>query len=268
MHFSVYLSINSPSISPPHAYTSYRRDRFADRFTRAPSLRSSRSRSLTLPLDEDADGVTGQGTDNKELTSIHDTANHEHRGNAAVKSTARRLQNGKTKADRVLKPVSSKISKPSPKGRGLRRRKLEQQHGATCLGEKTGNSRKTRPVGPQDSNFTSPATFPIHQPDQPGNLNDQPNSPDQEVQSHRASIGLHPEGGQRVTRSRARAPESKLSTTRNAGSLASSMAHKRSRQKPAQGARHSKQENRQKSSREDKTRSGRVSKRPERFGFT
>ena len=227
-----------------------------------------RRRSPTLPLEEDADGKTGQGTNNKEITSIYDTSDHEHRGNAAGRAMTRRLQNGKSKAGRVLKPVSSRISKQSPKDRVLRRRTPKQQHKAKHLSKKTGNSQETRQVEPQDSNLTSPATFPIHQADEPSNLNDQPNSFGQKVQSHRASIDLHREIAQRATRWRTRAVESKLPTKRNAESPASSMATKRSRRNPAQGARHLTQKNEPKSPQKNKTRSGRVSKRPKRFGFT
>ena len=255
-HFSLCKSMNSPFISSLHAYASYHRDRSA----LAPSLHS---RSPTLPLDEDADGETGQEKDNKEFTSMYDTASHEHRDNIAGKARTRRLQDGKSKVGRVLKPVSSRTSKQSIKGRGIRRRTPQKQHEAKRLSKKTRNSQKTRPVERQDSNFTPPATFPIHQADQPGNINNQPNAPDQKVQSHRASINLHPEGVQRATRSRARALESKLSTKRNAESLAS-----RSRRSPAQRAQRSKLEKRRKSPPEHKTRSGRVSKRPKRFGFT
>ncbi len=162
----------------------------------------------------------------------------------------------------------SKVNRVGEMERVLRRRTPKHQHKAKHLSEKTGNSQKTRQVEPQDSNFTSPATFPIHQADEPSNLNDQPNSFDQEVQSDRASIDLHREGAQRATRCRTRALKSKLSTKRNAESPASSTVPKRNRRNPAQRARHSKQKNEPKSPRENKTRSGRVSKRPERFGFT
>ncbi|KAI4139980.1 MAG: hypothetical protein L6R39_006021 [Caloplaca ligustica] len=253
--------MNSPFMSPPHAYASYLRDRSVP----ATLLRS---RSPTLPLDEDAGGERGQGTYNKELMSIYDTASHEHRGNAAGKATTRRLQNGKSTARRVLKPVSSRISKTSPKERVLRHGTPRQQHEAAHSGEKMGNSQKTRQVEPQDSNFTSPATFPIHQADEPGNLNDQPYSCDQELQSHRESIDIHREGAQRATSSRTRALESKLSIKRNAESPASSKIPKRSRRNPAQGARHKKQKDERKIPRENKTRRGRVSKRPEKYGFT
>ena len=258
-HFSLCLSMNFPSISSSHAYASYNRDRSAP----APSLRS---RSPTLPLDEDADGETGQGTDNKELTSMYDTASHEHRGTG--KATTSRLQDGKSEVGRVLKPVSSGISKQPTKKRGIRRLTLQKQHEAKHLGEKTRNSQKMRQVEPQDSNFTFSATFPIHQANQPGNLNDQPNLPNQKVRSYRASINLHPEGTQRITRSWARTLKSKLSTKRNAESLASSIVDKGSRRSPAQEAQHSKLEKRRKSPRKQKARSGRVSKKPERFGFT
>lgn len=221
-----------------------------------------------LSLDEDTDGKTGQGTNKKKITSIYDTSNHEYRGNAAGKATTHGLQDGKSKAGRVLKPVSSRISKQSPKKRVLRRRTPKQQYKAKYLSEKTGNSQKTRQVEPQDSNFTSPATFPIHQTDEPNNLNDQPNSFDQEVQSHRASIDLYQESAQRATRYRTRALESKLSTKRNTESPASNIIPKKSRRNPAQEIRHSKQKNKPKSPQENKTRNKRMSKRSERFGFT
>ena len=265
-HFSVnlslYPSMKTRFISPPQAYASYLRYRIP------PTSLPYRSPTLTLPLEEDADGETHQGADNKELRSIDDTTSHEHRGNAASQARTRSVQSGKSKAGQALKPVSSRISKQSPKQRALRRRTPKQQHEAKHVGGRTGNSQKTRQVEPQDSNSTSSATFSTHHANEPGNLNDRPNSFDKEVQSHGASTDLYRERAQRATRSRTRALENKLSTKRKARSPASSMVPKRNRRNPAQGARRSKQEEKRKSPRENKTRSGRVSKRPERFGFT
>ena len=188
--------------------------------------------------------------------------------NATRKATTPRLQKGKSKGHSILKPVSSRISKKPPQERSLRRRIPKVQHGAENLGEKLGDSQKTGQDEPQNSNFASPATLPPGQADQSGNLNNQPNPPTRQVQPHRTRIALHPNSVQRVTRRRTRAPQSQLSTKMNAESVISSMVHKRRRQNLARGAWHPKQENMQSSPRGYKTKSGRVSKRPERLVFT
>lgn len=235
--------------------------------SRAPAP-STRIRSPTLPLDENADDKTDQWTGNKKSTSTNDTAGNEHRVNGARKATTPRTQKEKSKARSVLKPVPSRISKQPSNKRSLRRRIPRKQHEAKCLGEKAGDSQNTRQEEPQDSNLSPTTTLPAHQVDQPGNLNSQPNPPDQQVEPRRASLTLHPESAQRATRRRTRAPKSKPSTKINVESLTSSMVHKRRWHNPAQEARNPKQENRQRSPREFKTKSGRVSKRPERLGFT
>lgn len=245
-------------MSPSPAYALYRRDRCSP----APS---SRSRSLTLPLDEDADDETGQETDNEKFMSIHKTTGHAHRVNTTSKVITRNIQKRKSKASQVLKPVSSRISKQSPNKRSLQRRIPKQQYEAKQLGEKTGSSPKIRQDKPQESNLTSPATLPTHQVDQPGDLNNRQNSRGRQVRPHRASIALPPHSTQPATRRRAIALQNKKI---NPESPTSSIARKRRRRNSAQGAWHSKQENRQRSPQEYKTKSGRVSKRPERLGFT
>ncbi|MCJ1308053.1 hypothetical protein MMC25_001703 [Agyrium rufum] len=207
-------------------------------------------RSPTLPLDEDADGETGQGIDNAELLST--------------------LQDGKSITSRVLKPVSARISKPASKERVRRRRTSDQQREAKHWGDKMGISRKPRAVEPQVSSFSYTRSFYyIYQAGEPVNLKDQLKASNQQVQSHRASIDLHREGAQHTTRSRMRAAlESKPIAKRKAESPASSMLLKRSRRTLAQMATpHSKRKNERNSPRENRTRSGRVSKRPEKFGF-
>lgn len=241
-----------------HAYTLYCRK------SRAAAI-STRIRSPTLPLDEDADGETSQGTHNKKFKYTYDTAGREDRVNTTNRVAARRVQRGRSKDRSVLKPVPSRISKRP----GLRRRIPESQYAINDSGEKLGDSQKTQQNELQDSNFTSPTTLPIHQADQRGNLNSQPSAPDQRVKPRGANVALHLESALRVTTRRTRASKSKRSTEINVESPTSSMVHKRRRRNSTQKARNSKQENRQRSPpREHKTKSGRVSKRPERFGFT
>ncbi|KAI9706708.1 MAG: hypothetical protein M1836_003718 [Candelina mexicana] len=219
--------------------------------SRAPTP-STRIRSPTLPLDEDADGETDQWTGNKKSMSTSTPG----------------LQKEKSKARSVLKPVSSRVSKQPSNQRSRRRRIPRKQHGAKYLGENAGDTQNPRQEKSQDSNLSSTTTtLPTHQVDQPGNLNSQPISPDRQVQPRRASIALHPESAQQATRRR-RAPKSKLSTKINVESSASSMVHKRRRQNPAQEVQNFKLKNRQQFSQEFKTKSGRVSKRPERLEFT
>ncbi|KAL8645675.1 MAG: hypothetical protein Q9210_006575 [Variospora velana] len=214
------------------------------------------------------DGETGQSTGNKQSPSTNDTRGIEHQVNVARNATTPRPQEGKSKARSVLKPVSSRISKqPLNQQRSLRHRIPRKHHEAENLGEKAGDSQKTRQEEPQDSNLTSTVTLPTHQVDPPGNLNGQPNSPDRQVQPRRASIALHPESVQRANRRRTRAPKSKLSTKINAESPTLIMILNRRGQNPTQKPRNSKQENRQRSPREFKTKSGRISKRPKRLGF-
>lgn len=253
--------MNAPFMSLSHAYALYRSDPHAP-------AKPTRTRSPTLPLDEDAGGETNQGTENKQSRSIYDIADHELRVSAASKATTRRLRNGKLKARPVLKPISSRISKQAPNERSPRRRISKQQHEAKYLGEEPGDSQRTRQDDPQDSNYTHPATLPTHQVDQPGNLTNQPSSPDRQVQPYRASIAPHPKSAQRAVRRRTEAPKSKLFTKINAESPNLSMVYKRRRRNPAQEASRSKQEITQQSPQEYKTKSGRVSKRPERLGST
>ncbi|KAL8932204.1 MAG: hypothetical protein Q9216_006927 [Gyalolechia sp. 2 TL-2023] len=232
--------------------------------SRAPAI-PTRIRSPTLPLDEDADGETSRGTHNKKFKHTYDTAGRKGQVNTTNKVAARRVQKGRSKDRPVFKPVPSRISKRS----GLRRRIPESQYVTNDLGEKLGDYQKTRQDELQDPNFTSPTTLPVYQADQPRNLNSQPNTPDQQVRPRRENIALHLETALRATTRSIRASMSKRSTEINVESPTSSMVHKTRWRNPAQKARNSKQENRQRPPpREYKTKSGRVSKRPQRFGFT
>ena len=246
----------------PHAYALYRRK---------PHVPASppRTRSPTLPLDEDTDGETGRGTYSKSFTSRHDTVEHIHETSAASKATTRGRPERKSKVHPVLKPVPSRISKQPHNERNLRRRILKHQHQTKSMGGRTENSQITRQPDPQNSNFTSPTAFPTHHADQAGNLNNQPKSLGRQVQPHRASIAPHLESAQRATTRRTRVPKRKPSTKVNTKPpTTSNIVHEKGRQDRAQKARHLKQQNTQKSPREHKTHSGRVSKRPGRLGFT
>jgi hypothetical protein len=137
LHLSLHLSIFTPLVLLSHAHAS------CPRKSRAPAP-STRIRSPTLPLDEDADGETDQWTGNKKSTSTNDTAGSEYWVNAARKATTPRPQKEKSKARSVLKPVSSRISKQPSNQRSLRRRISRKQHEAKYLGEKAGDSQNTR----------------------------------------------------------------------------------------------------------------------------
>lgn len=250
LHLTLHLRMDAPFMPLPHTHALCRRKPRA-------LISPPRTRSPTLPLDEDEKFIFRPGT-----------AGHVHQTSAASKATTLRLQKGKSKDRPVLKPVPSRISKQSPNERSLRHRIPKQQHQAKCLDKKPEDSPKKRQDEPQDSNFTSSATLPPHQADQPGNLNNQPISPSRKAQLHRASNLPHLESAQRATRRRTRVPRSKLSTKVNAKPLPSSTVHKTRRRNQAQEARHPKQQNTQPSPREHKTLRGRVSKRPGRLGFT
>ena len=251
LHLTLHLRMDAPFVPLPHAYAVYHRK------PRAP-ISPPRTRSPTLPLDED-----------EKFIFRHDTAGHVHQTSAASKTTTRRLQKRTSKDRPFLKPVPSRISKKPPNERSLRRRiPKQQQHQAKCLDERPKDSQKKRQDGPHDSNLISSATLPTHQADQPGNLNSQPNSPGRQVQPHRANNAPHLDSAQHTTRRRTRAHKSKPSTKANANPLISSAFHKTKRRDQAQEARHSKQQDTQRSLRKHKTLRGRVSKRPQRLGFT
>ena len=262
LHLSLHSRMDVQFMPLPHAYALYFRK------PRAPAS-PPRTRSPTLPLDEDTDGETDRETDNKNFISTHDTADHIHETSAASKAKTRELLKRKLKDHPVLKPAPSRISKQSPNERGLRRRILKPQHQAKSLNEKTENSQNTRQPDSQNSNFTSPTTLPTDHADQADNLNNQPNSLGQQIQPHRASVAPHLESAQRAITRRTRVPKRKFSTEVNANPpTISNTVHKTRRRNRAQKARHPKEENTQRSPREHKTHSGRVSKRPERLGFT
>ena len=247
------------------SYSSHLRTltRFYRRKSCVPAI-STRVRSPTLPLDDDADGETSQGTHSTKLKHIDDTTGSDDRVSTTNIVATRKFRKERSKGRSVLKPVPSRISKRP----GLRRRVPESRYATNESGKKLGGSQTTQQDELQDSNIASPSTLPIHQADQPGNLNSQPNAPDQQNQPRRAKVAPHLENAPRANTRRTRASKSKRSTEINVESPTSSMAHKRRRRNPAQKARNSKQENRERSPHEHKTRSSRVSKRPERFGFT
>ncbi|KAL8903754.1 MAG: hypothetical protein Q9207_003714 [Kuettlingeria erythrocarpa] len=120
---------------------------------------STRIRSPTLPLDEDADGETNQWTGNKKLASTNDTAGSEHRVNAARKATATGPQKEKSEARSVPR----------------------KQHEAKYLEEKAGDSQKARQEKAHGLNSSSTTTLSVHQVDQPGHPNSQSNPPGRQV---------------------------------------------------------------------------------------
>jgi hypothetical protein len=237
-----------PFMSPPYADASFRRNPRDP----APPIRS---RSPTLPLDEEADGAV-QGTDSRQPTPIYENVGHQPRINATSKTTARTVQNQRSKTRPVLKPVVSRITKESPNRRSVRHKFPYQQKKDKCSTGKW-DLRITRQDVLQKSRF--PASIPS------SSLNNRLNPPGRRILPHRASIARYPDSAKRSIRETATALENKPFIKINAEPRLSS-ACKRRRPNPAQEKRGSAQENKW-CTPEYKTRSGRVSKRPMRLGY-
>ena len=227
-----------------------------------------RTRSPTLPLDENADGQHCEDTNSKRLTSIHDVACREHRVNVARKvSTLKKLPQTNSKARSVLSPSSSIISKRSPPSRSLRRRTSKDSYEAKKQCEDIGKSDKTRPDQARRSHLTSLEASQPRQGDQPSKITKEPSSHKRQLQPHRVHTALHPETAPRTTGSRTELPKSNRSAKIDADVLRMSTIRPKRQRKPAEKLRHSNSVKKQVSPQELRTKSGRVSKRSERFGF-
>lgn len=112
-------------------------------------------------------------------------------------------------------------------------------------------------------------TLPLNEDADGETIHETHNKKFKQNQRRKANAALHPENVLRAATRKIRASKNKRSTEITIGPPTSSMIHKEKWRIPAQKTRSSKQQNKQLFLfRERKTKSGRVSKAPERFGFT